>query len=104
MNKKIKIIILVLLILVILYPFFLFPINQILNSFKQIGKQCTVDEDCKMSAIDCSPCYAYTSGEAVNKNYTALCPLPELYTLKCPLEEPSWKEFKAVCEKNKCTE
>ncbi|HZX34753.1 MAG TPA: hypothetical protein VFF09_05220 [archaeon] len=79
-----------------------FPVNNALNSVVPINNSCTVDEDCKMAAVDCSVCAISSKGGAVNKNFNPFCPIPEIGAI-CATALPKWETcFKAVCENKKC--
>lgn len=103
MNKSMKITVIVLAILIALYPFNYNPINQALNSIREVNKNCQSDEDCKISATDCPLCDLYAVGDAANTNYEPLCPLPDPYFMNCTQQESPLKtDFEAECINNEC--
>lgn len=77
------------------------PINQWVNSTRDITVSCKKDAHCKMAPTDCSPCREV--GDAVNQSYRAFCPLKYKNTkVFCSGTQLQWREFTAVCQEGQC--
>ena len=76
-------------------------INSSVNTLQPIDRSCSVDSDCKMKQVNCSPCSFSSKGDAVNVFYQTYCPM-EVNSV-CPMALPDWYiNYRAVCESSQC--
>jgi hypothetical protein len=106
MNKKIKIIVIiigVILLLTILSFIGIFSeINKNLNKWiaGTPDKSCNIDSDCVIKKTTCGPC---DCGDVVNKNWKRFCPLPDLQMIQVHCADCEPIDFWDIkCIDNQC--
>lgn len=105
MNRKLKVVFIILGIVIVLVLLILFdvlsslntPINEFIAGTPD--KSCNIDSDCTLKETTCELC---DCGDVVNQNWERFCPFVSLKKVQCKICASLTNDFDIKCVDNLC--